>query len=527
MSDGREPAGAPSDAAELAGTAARFGVPFVTDIDRSWLDAALVGQVPVEWSRRHALLPIRWEGKLAVLTADPSNVSGAQHLAMLLGADLLPVVAPAAVIRQSIETCYFQREESPSDFIADMPAVSVPAEPGAATTDHDLLAAASGAPVSQLVNLILLDAIRQRASDIHFEPCESRLRVRYRVDGVLYEQSSPPRHMVAGLVSRLKVMAHMDIAERRLPQDGTTRVRIGGRECDIRVSTVPVADGERVVLRLLDRENTLLSMSALGMSPACRDAFASLTREANGMVVVCGPTGSGKTTTLYAALGLLDAAHRNILTIEDPIEYRLGDIGQIQVKPKIGLTFATGLRHILRQDPDVILVGEMRDLETAEIAIRAALTGHLVFTTLHTNDAPGAVVRLLDMGIDGYLVASCVRGVLAQRLVRTLCPVCRRTAALTAEQSRRLCGDASMAGASCCEPVGCDACRDGFRGRTGLFELMTVDGAMRRLIHGGADPDALARACRERGMPGLVEDGIARILSGATSVAEVLRSSGV
>ncbi len=517
------------EAVDLSARAAQYGVPFASEVDRGWIDAALVAQVPVEWSRRHVLLPIRWEGQIGVLTADPGNVTGLQQLAMLLGEDPLPVVAAPAAILSAIEACYFQREDSPSSFIAEMPVISSGATTGdASAPDHDLLAAATGAPVSQLVNLILLDAIKQRASDLHFEPQEAHLRVRYRVDGVLYEQPSPPRHMVAGLVSRLKVMAHMDIAERRLPQDGRTRVRIGGRECDIRVSTVPVAEGERVVLRLLDKDNTLLSMAALGMSSVCQTAFEGLIRESNGMVIVCGPTGSGKTTTLYAALGLLDASRQNILTIEDPIEYRLGDIGQIQVKPKIGLTFAAGLRHILRQDPDIILVGEMRDLETAEIAIRAALTGHLVFTTLHTNDAPGAVVRLLDMGIDAYLVASCIRGVLAQRLVRTLCPACRRATRLDEDISRRLCGDVSLAGTPCFEPVGCDVCLDGFRGRTGLFELMAIDGAMRRLIHGASgNPEGLADACRERGMHTLVRDGIARILDGSTSAAEVLRCSGV
>lgn len=515
--------------AEWVARAAQFGVPFVAQVDSDWLDPALVGQVPVEWSRRHVLLPIRWEGKLGVLTADPGNVAGRQQLAMLLGEDPLPVAAPPDMILGAIEACYFQRDESPSRFIAEMPeeqdALSAV---DAGSPDHDLLAAAAGAPVSQLVNLILLDAIKQRASDIHFEPRESHLRVRYRVDGVLYEQPSPPRHMVAGLVSRLKVMAHMDIAERRLPQDGMTRVRIGGRECDIRVSTVPVAAGERVVLRLLDKDNALLPMVALGMASVCRQAFGRLIRESTGMVIVCGPTGSGKTTTLYAALGLLDASRQNILTVEDPIEYRLDDVGQIQVKPKIGLTFATGLRHILRQDPDVVLVGETRDLETAEIAIRAALTGHLVLTTLHTNDAPGAVVRLLDMGIDAYLVASCVRGVLAQRLVRTLCQACRRAVTLDDELARRLCGDISLAGSAIFEPVGCECCRDGFRGRTGLFELMPVDEAMRRAIHqASVNPEGLADACRKGGLRTLVQDGIARLLDGTTSASEVLRCAGV
>jgi general secretion pathway protein E len=318
-------------------------------------------------------------------------------------------------------------------------------------------------------------------------------------------------------------MARMDIAEKRLPQDGMTRVRVGEREIDIRVSTIPVAEGERVVLRLLHRDSALLPLSALGMSDDVLASFEVLLGESNGIIVVSGPTGSGKTTTLYAALGRLDESRRNILTIEDPIEYQLPDIGQMQVRPKIGLTFANGLRHILRQDPDVILVGETRDTETAEIALRASLTGHLVFTTLHTNDAPSAVLRLVDMGVEPYLLGSCLRGALAQRLVRRLCVKCRRPAAADSEQTAALgAAGARLRGQELWAAAGCPACLEGYRGRTGLFELMLVDTETQEIIRRGNVGLGELRGFAERkGMRGLLADGVAKILAGTTTAAEV------
>jgi general secretion pathway protein E len=391
----------------------------------------------------------------------------------------------------------------------------------------DLLQVAEKAPVTQLVNMILLDALKRSASDIHVEPLEDRLRIRYRIDGVLYEQSSPPKHIEESLVSRLKVMARMDIAERRLPQDGTARVRVGEREIDVRVSTVPVAEGERVVLRLLDRESALLPLSCLGMSDEVLVGFRRLLAMPHGMVVVAGPTGSGKTTTLYASLRELDSTRRNILTVEDPVEYQLPDIGQIQVKPKIGLTFAAGLRHILRQDPDVVLVGETRDIETAEIAVRASLTGHLVFTTLHTNDAAGSVLRMVDMGVEPYLLASCLRGVLAQRLVRRLCPSCRREAVPAGADIDRAGPEADLLrGRSVWEPVGCPGCMDGFRGRVGLFEFLAFSESLAGHIRGGeAGAARLKGAAQEAGMSSLLKDGIGKVSAGATSLAEVLSAA--
>jgi general secretion pathway protein E len=349
------------------------------------------------------------------------------------------------------------------------------------------------------------------------------------VDGVLYDQTTVPKSMETALVSRLKVMGRMDISERRLPQDGMARAKVGDRKIDIRVSTIPVAEGERVVLRLLDRDSSLIPLADLGMPGDVKSAFEGLLQEAHGLIVCSGPTGSGKTTTLYAALRKLDTGRMNIMTIEDPIEYRIPEISQMQVKPKIGLTFASGLRHLLRQDPDVVLVGETRDLETAEIAVRASLTGHLVFTTLHTNDAPGSVLRLMDMGMEPYLVASALRGVLAQRLVRVLCPQCRTEApwdprTLRAEGAE---AEALRARKSLPAAAGCAACRDGYKGRMGLFELMTFNGGLADEVRRGAGDLGRLRALAEaQGMRTLMRDGLSKVLEGRTTLDEVWRSVG-
>jgi general secretion pathway protein E len=349
------------------------------------------------------------------------------------------------------------------------------------------------------------------------------------MDGVLYEQASPPKHLARPLVSRMKVMARLDIAERRLPQDGTARVRVGEREIDIRVSTIPVAEGERVVLRLLNRESSVLPLPALGMPGYVQKPFEALLHAANGLVIVCGPTGSGKTTTLYSAIRQLDTRGRNVLTIEDPVEYQLPDIGQMQVKPKIGLTFANGLRHILRQDPDVILVGETRDSETADIAVRAALTGHLVFTTLHTNDAASAIIRMMDMGVESYLLAAALRGALAQRLVRQLCPACKKPTTVSA-QERALLGEAGklLDGATIYGPGRCSACLEGYHGRIGIFELLMMDEATQEIVRGGSG--AAQRMHFRRGDVArrtMLDDGLDKVLGGRTSLAEVLYAMGI
>ncbi len=511
------------DTGKLRELAAQYRIEFLPSLSDDMLDPGLVSNLSVEWARSNCLLPVRINGETCVLAADPRQTHQCEYLVLLIGTELRLVLAPRDVILKAIERCYYRKEDTPGEFLRDMAAPSA-ADAAKLVKSYDLLQVTEEAPVTTLINLILLAAVKRRASDIHLEPFESKLRLRYRIDGVLYDQESPPKHMEDAVVSRMKVMGRMDIAEKRLPQDGMARVRIGDREIDIRVSTVPVAEGERVVLRMLDRNSALLPLDVLGMSPDTLDAFQSLLNEPNGMIVVSGPTGSGKTTTLYAALGRLDSERKNIITIEDPIEYQLQDIGQIQVKPKIGLTFAEGLRHILRQDPDIVLVGETRDLETAEIAVRASLTGHLVFTTLHTNDAPGAVLRLVDMGVEPYLLAACLRGALAQRLVRQLCPKCRQAVTATHEDAEPLGARAGQVeGKTVWTPTGCPACLEGYSGRKGIFEMMLVDRKMQeciRLGHAGAGD---IRAIAERsGMKSILDDAVVKILDGRTSISEII-----
>ena len=519
---GEQPAGRQSS---LAVKAAEFGIEWTDSLDDASLDPILLADLPVEWARENTMLPVHLHGRPSLLVTDPADVNKQEYVAVLVGQELAPVLTTPELVLSCIERAYFQKDNSPADFIDDLDASEHAMD---RRRVDDLLEVANTAPVTQLINLILLDAFKQRASDIHVEPFERRLRIRYRIDGVLYEQSSPPANMVQALVSRLKVMAHMDIAERRLPQDGMARVRVGEREVDIRVSTVPVAEGERVVLRLLDKDSTLLPLSALGMSGPTHDRFDTLMHDPNGIVVVCGPTGSGKTTTLYAALGSLDATKQNILTVEDPIEYKIDNIGQIQVKSKIGLTFSRGLRHILRQDPDVVLVGETRDTETAEIAMRAALTGHLVFTTLHTNDAASAIVRLMDMGVESYLIASCLRGILAQRLVRKLCMHCREPHLVMADDVSTCEPLAALVGKTVWNAVGCEKCTGGYCGRVGLFELLTVTPVLRdRIREGSSSLSEIREAASSTPFTSLIEDGLEKVLAGTTTIDEILSAASI
>ena len=516
-----------NDPGALEALASEYGIGILASVPESALDAELIADLPVEWARSNCVLPVRLGGVRSLLVADPSDVSAQEYVSLLLGCELKAVLAPREEILRGIEKCYFSKDDSPDSFLKDMP-VNAAAAPLPSVRSDDLLSVSANAPVTQLVNLILLDAVKKKASDIHIEPFESRLRIRYRIDGLMYEQTSPPRQVEESLVSRLKVMGRMDIAEKRLPQDGMAKVRVGEREIDIRISTVPVAEGERVVLRILDRDSSLLPLEVLGMSGECLVRLNSLLQRPNGMIIVSGPTGSGKTTTLYAALNTLDSERLNILTIEEPIEYQLPNIGQIQVKPKIGLTFASGLRHILRQDPDVILVGETRDLETAEIAIRASLTGHLVFTTLHTNDAISSVTRLVDMGVEPFLISSCLEGVLAQRLVRKLCTECCEEAVASREEAARL-GDLApmLVGRKVRKARGCGRCLEGYSGRVGLFELFVVNSDIKELMRrGDVDSAALRSAAVKAGMTSLAADGVGKILAGQTSISEVVDVTG-
>jgi general secretion pathway protein E len=379
------------------------------------------------------------------------------------------------------------------------------------------------APVVRLVNLLVENAIASEASDIHIEPFEDTLRIRYRIDGILYDQEAPPRRLQAAVTSRIKIMAEMNIAERRLPQDGRIRVTLHGRRVDIRVSTIPTVHGESIVMRLLDRSSVFLPMERLGFTPQMLARFEKLITRPHGILLVTGPTGSGKTTTLYAALDKINSPDRKIITVEDPVEYQLKGVNQIPVKPKIGLTFASGLRHIVRQDPDVILVGEIRDLETAEISIQASLTGHLVFSTLHTNDAPSAVTRLQDMGVEPYLLSSVLEGVLAQRLVRRICQVCRIPDTPSAADIEAL-GIEADPHTKLFRGRGCDDCRGtGYRGRTGIYELFAITEDVRSLIIRRASSREIRRLAIETGMVTLRQDGWARAVDGVTTIEEVLR----
>lgn len=386
--------------------------------------------------------------------------------------------------------------------------------------DADLLDCDDDAPIIRFINAMLAEAIKEGASDIHIEPGEKQLAIRFRVDGVLRPVLTPPGHLVAVVTSRIKVMAKLDIAEKRIPQDGRIALRIGGRAVDVRVSTLPARHGERVVLRLLDKESMQLSLDRLGMTEEKQQMLRQLLAMPHGILLVTGPTGSGKSTTLYAALNTIHTRQRNIMTVEDPVEYDLEGIGQVPVNPKAGMTFARGLRAILRQDPDVIMIGEIRDAETAQIAIQASLTGHLVLSTLHTNSASGAVGRLRDMGVEPWLLASSLIGVLSQRLVRTLCPACRAQEPLSAASATQM-GVAE--GGLVWRPQGCDLCGgSGYRGRTGIHELVAIDGELRQRIADGSHENDLERVIRHSTLS-LRQEGYQRVLAGQTSLEEVLR----
>ena len=415
---------------------------------------------------------------------------------------------PAHELAQRISAAYAQGESNAAAVVSEVQSdADLTRMMQELPAVEDLLESAGDAPIIRMLNALLTQAARDGASDIHIEPYERTSSVRFRIDGTLREVVSPNRALHAALISRLKIMADLDIAEKRLPQDGRISLRIGTRAVDVRVSTLPSAHGERAVLRLLDKSETRLTLPAVGMTGDTLARFRSLVAQPHGIILVTGPTGSGKSTTLYAALGEMDAARNNIMTVEDPIEYELHGVGQTQVNAKIDLTFAKALRAILRQDPDVIMIGEIRDYETAQIAIQASLTGHLVLATLHTNDAVSAVTRLTDMGVEPFLLSSSLLGVLAQRLVRKLCPVC-----------------AQRQGGHGAEPVGCEACgQTGYQGRTGIFEMLVADDAVRALIHQRAPESELLAAARHGGLRAMREDGERLVAAGITSRAELLR----
>ncbi len=502
-----------------------LGVAFSPDIPAGF--NAVPALLPREWAMARCVLAGSLEGRDVLLMPSAADMEALEGASLVAGRVFEPIAVPRQALAGAVGRAYGETASNPAGPPAQASADS-DADGREPDTDSggDLLSGEGGTPAIRFINSMLLKAIADGASDIHIEPFADGMSVRFRIDGVLFAREAPSRSLGQPVVSRLKVMAGMDISERRLPQDGMAEVRIGDRKTDIRVSSIPVAFGERIVLRLLNRDDARLPLDALGMDGGLLGAFRALMSSPNGIVAISGPTGSGKTTTLYAALGEIDSARRNILTIEDPVEYRLPGVGQMQVKPKIGLTFANGLRHILRQDPDVILVGETRYPETAEIAVRASLTGHLVLTTLHTNDAPSAVVRLTDMGVAPYLVASSLRGVLAQRLVRRLCPHCRRRVAATGAELSRSFVDEEWRGRLSAEGVwdaaGCGRCFGGRRGRTGLFELMVCGPAVAALVRDGvADSAALRGAAGADGFYAMSGDALRKIAAGETGFADV------
>ena len=483
----------------------------------------LLRKIPIGYARKHVLLPCRdADGSLVLLSGRADAAEAIDEVRFLVGA-LRVVAAPADAILRKIDSAY-EKIHAPEREIVEGLGGEWDLDVEAAIEEtRDLLETPDEAPVIKFVHSLLFRAIRERSSDIHVEPYEKELVVRNRVDGILYPTVTAPRKWHAPIVSRIKVMAGLDIAERRLPQDGRIKIRLGGNEIDIRVSIVPTAFGERAVLRLLDRSSLMLGLPDIGLTPGDLALFERFLVRANGIILVTGPTGSGKTTTLYGALRRLDSGTKNIITIEDPIEYQIQGIGQIQVNPKIQLTFASGLRSILRQDPDIIMVGEIRDVETAEIAIQASLTGHLVLSTLHTNDSASAVTRLVDMGIEPFLVASSLSVVVAQRLVRKLCPSCKAPYTPTAAQWGNL-------GLSAAPPgpfhaaVGCSHCMNtGYLGRVGLFEILPADDQLRALILTRSDADGIKSFAVSRGMRTILAAGAEKVCAGITTEEEVLR----
>ncbi len=501
-----------------------LGIPRV-ELKSYLVDTSVLEVMPEALARKHRVLPLFKLGQtLTVATADPLNLVALDEIRLRTNLMVEPVVATEAEIAHALEEYYGARGRL-DEMISDLTQEKLGLRPGIAPEAKQLQGLVTEPPIVRLVNFFLADAIRTRASDIHLESEENGLRVRFRVDGLLREFTTVPKHLEAPVVSRIKILSNLDIAERRKPQDGRCRISMEGHEVDIRVSVMPSVNGETVVLRLLDTTGLQIGLDQMGMSPELLTRYQALLHRGWGILLSTGPTGSGKTTTLYASLSTLNAVERNIITIEDPVEYHLPGARQIQVNPAVDLTFANGLRAILRQDPNIIMVGEIRDRETAEIAVQAALTGHLVFSTLHTNDAPTAITRLLDMGIEPFLIVSSLIGVLAQRLVRTICPECKVPDPAQTEMATQqgfLVEDKKPI--VCMRGKGCRTCsQTGYRGRLGIFELMGMDEGLSRLAIAKASSIEIKTYAVAHGMRTLRQDGIAKIAAGITTVEEVLR----
>ena len=502
----------------------QLGIPFLKDLDVNHINPDWVKEIPITYARQYEILPIDMDDDtVTVAISDPFNLQYLDDLKVIFQKEVKPVLCESKVILDSINRVYERirqsimseemSEEQEEEFQYDLE------EP------IDLLEASENdAPIIKFVNNLLFRAIKDKASDIHIEPYEKDMAVRFRMDGVLYDIVRPPKGYHAGVSSRIKLMGELDIAEKRLPQDGRLKIKIAGKDVDIRLSVIPTAHGERLVLRILDKSSVRLDLKDLGFGEEAIRSVNQLINKHHGIFLVTGPTGSGKTTTLYAALTRINSVERNIITVEDPIEYDLKGVGQIQVNPKIGLTFASGLRAILRQDPDVIMVGEIRDKETAEIAIQASLTGHLVFATIHTNDAPGAVTRLIDMGVEPFLVSSSLLAVLAQRLIRKVCARCTEYhVPLPIELANLGLADDVFGGGKIARPKGCHECGGtGYKGRMVVSELMIIDDDIRNLVMQKVDSTVIKKAALAKGMESLREVGIKRVLEGKTTPVELV-----
>jgi len=501
------------------------GMQFI-DLTDMTVAAAVIEQVPESVARENVILPLSMEnGALKIVMSDPSDFATVEKLQFILNKDIQPALSPRPQIIEAINRHYGQSEtESVDSMLAEFTDTAIDfteTESAAAAAAAD---DGSEAPIIKLVNLIIQEAVTLRASDIHIEPFQDRIRIRYRIDGVLVERDSPPRRLLPPLLSRIKIMGSIDIAEKRRPQDGRVKMNLGGKHYDLRVSMLPTCNGQSAVLRILDRGNIQVSIKDLGFAEDDYNRFQQIIKRPNGIFLVTGPTGSGKTTTLYSALNELNRPDRKIITAEDPVEYYLPGVNQVEVKHSIGLDFARIIRAMLRQAPNVILVGEIRDHETAECAIQASLTGHLVFSTLHTNDAPSAITRLIDIGVQPFLVACSIIAIMAQRLVRLVCPKCKapeepshaelKAAGLTTDR---------LKSATFMRGRGCGHCNHtGYRGRKGLFEMLKMSGAMREMTFKGEPAQVLRRHARLGGMRTLLDDGIEKALKGITTLEEVL-----
>ena len=500
-------ASATDETSGLTALAERYGLPFEPEPRLEESSERFYERVPASAARRHLVAGLRSDGRtLTVATAAPLQPAAFSVLERLVGLPVEFVLAPRAAVGNLINRGYEQRQDLVTEIVDDMPLDESAIESAASSLSGatDLLQLARQTPVIRLVNMILFEALRRRASDIHIQPLESKLLIRFRVDGMLVDAFSPPLSLAAAISSRLKVMSELDIANRYSPQDGQTTVRIGSRKIDIRVSCIPTIFGERLVLRLLDQSQTQLNLDAVGMGEDQQRQLVDLIGRPNGIILVTGPTGSGKTTTLYAALEQVDRTSRNVMTIEDPVEYHLEGVAQMQVNAKRGVTFASGLRSLLRQDPDVILVGEIRDEETAQLAVQASLTGHLVLATLHTNDAPSAISRLQDIGVEPYLISSSLLATMAQRLLRRVCPACSGT---------------GRAGGSTCQRC----FGTGYSGRIAIYEIMRLTDEVRRLCMTTADARAIRAVAVREGMRSMLEDGLDKVARGLTTEAELKR----